>query len=235
MTFAICDSSAIFMKKFIEETKKIIPTIDIICFSEYDSLVNSDDIMLYDCFFIATEISCQSGIDIALDVYLKNPTAEIVFITENCERYCQRIFDHADKFKPFALLCKPVSRVLLRHVFEMLECITGRQRSRDIVIRLEDKEYISMNTSDIMYIQHNQRISYVYAFDGNCYLSKHGISWFDDQLPDCFSHCAKSCIVNTLKIKSINGLEIKLLNNSSVWCSRQYKKRFMESFEKYHR
>ncbi len=234
MIIAICDSSMLFMNRFIEEAKKIVPTISIDCFNEYNALVNSDNLAHYDSFFITTEINRQSGIDVALDIYTSNPATEIVFITENCEKYCQRIFDHADRFKPFALLSKPVSRVLLRHVFEMLERVIEHRKSRDIVIRLEDKDYISINTSDIMYIQHNNRISYIYTFDGRCYSSKHSISWFDDNLPDCFLHCAKSCIVNALKITLVNGLEIKLSNNSSIWCSRQYRKIFVESFEKFH-
>lgn len=234
MTIAICDSSMLFMGKFIEETIKIVPTINIVIFGKYDELVNSVDLELYDCVFIATEIKNQSGIDAALDVHLKNPGTEIVFITENCEKYCQRIFDYADRFKPFALLCKPVSRMLLRHILEMLESAAERRKSKDIVIRLEDKDYISVNTSDIMYIQHNNRISYVYTFDGKCYSSKHSISWFDERLPDCFLHCAKSCIVNSMKIRSLNGLEIKLSDGSTVWCSRQYRRSFVEKFEGCH-
>lgn len=219
------------MNEFIKETKKIVPTVNIVCFGEFKALLDSDELVHYDCFFIATEIKCQSGIDIAMDIYLKNPAAEIVFITENTEKYCQRIFDYADSFKPFALLCKPVSRMLLSHVLEMLTRVAGRRQSKDIVIRLDDKDYISMNTSDIMYIQHNNRISYIYTFDGRCYSSKHSISWFDDKLPDCFFHCAKSCIVNALQVKSINGAEIRLSNDSSIWCSRQYRKAFVESFQ----
>lgn len=232
MTIAICDSSTFFMNKFIEETKKIAPTSSVVCFSEYSTLANSNNLALYDVFFIATEIDHQSGIDVALEVFLMNPASEIVFITENCEKYSQRIFDHADTFKPFALLNKPVSRVLLRHVFEMLEHVTARRKGRTIVIRLEDKNYKSMNTADILYIQHNNRISYIYTSDGKCYSSKLGISWFEDRLPDCFLHCAKSCMVNAMEIILINGLEIKLSNNNSIWCSRQYRKTFVEYFEK---
>lgn len=231
MTIAICDSSSYFMNKFIEEMKKISSTVSIVCFSSYSELLSVEDLSLYDGFFIATEINCQSGIDIALDVYLKNSSAEIIFVTENSEKYCQRIFDYADRFRPLALICKPVSRVLLRHVVEMLELVTERRNSKDIVVRLEDKDYISMNTSEIMYIQHNNRISYIYTSDGRCYSSRHNISWFEDKLPGCFSHCAKSCIVNALKVKSVNGMEITLSDNSSVWCSRQYKKPFVEFFE----
>lgn len=234
MTIAICDSSMLFMEKFTEETKKYAPEINIVSFGKYNELVNSDDLGFYDCVFIATEIDNQSGIDAALEVYLRNSAAEIVFITENSEKYCQRIFDYADRFKPFALLSKPVSRMLLHHVLDMLGRVAERRKSRDIVIRLEDKDYISVNTSDIMYIQHNNRISYIYTFDGKCYSSKHSIAWFDAKLPDCFLHCAKSCIVNSLKVKSVNGLEIKLSNNSSIWCSRQYRKSFIEIFEGCH-
>lgn len=234
MTIAICDSSTFFMNKFIEETKEIVPTSSVDCFSEYSTLANSDNLALYDVFFIATEISHQSGIDVALEIFLKNTASEIVFITENCEKYSQRIFDHADKFRPFALLNKPVSRVLLRHVFEMLEHVTAQRKGQTIVIRLEDKNYISLNTSDILYIQHNNRISYIYTSDGKCFSSKLNISWFEDALPVCFLHCAKSCIVNAMEVISINGFEIKLSNNNSVWCSRQYRKNFAECFEKCH-
>lgn len=234
MTIAICDSSMIFLDKFIVETKKLVPTIGIVCFGDYSMLLNSDNLALYDCFFIATEIACQSGVEVALELHSRNTAAEIVFITENCEKYCQRIFDYADRFKPFALLNKPVSRMLLRHVLEMLERVSERRKGKDIVIRLEDKDYISVNTSDIMYIQHNNRTSYIYTLDGRCYSSKHSISWFEENLPDCFLHCAKSCIVNSLQVTSVNGLELRLSNDSSVWCSRQYRKSFVESFEGCH-
>lgn len=231
MTIAICDSSTFFLDKFIEETNKFDPMIKIVPFSKYNELVDSSELGSCDCIFLATEINNQSGVDIAFEIYLKSPDVEIVFITENCEKYCQRIFDYADRFKPFALLCKPVSRMLLRHVFEMLGRVSERRKSKDIIIRLEDKDCISLNTSDIMYIQHNNRISSIYTVDGGCYSSKHSLSWFDERLPDCFFHCAKSCIVNAMKVKSVNGLEIKLSNNSSIWCSRQYRKPFVENYE----
>lgn len=234
MVVAICDSSAYFMNKFIEETNKISEEIDVVCFNGYSSLISSENIASYDCFFIATEIKKQSGVDVALDIYLKNPHAEIVFITENSEKYCQNIFDHSDKFKPFALLCKPVSRLLLRHVYEMIENVIKQRRNKNLIIRLEDKNYISVNSSDIMYIQHNNRISYIYTVDGECYSSKYSIVWFNNNLPDCFMHCAKSCIVNAQHIKNINGVEIILTDESSIWCSRQYRKVFVECFEKFY-
>ncbi len=232
MKIAVCDSSSLFLNGFVRETKKINPTIDVVCFSEYDALLKSDNLELYDCFFIATEIDCQSGIDVALDICSRTFSTEIVFVTENCEKYCQRIFYYADIFKPFALLSKPVSRLLLSHVLETLERAVAHRKNKDIVIRLEDKDYISVNTSDIMYIQHNNRVSYIYTFNGKCYSSKYGISWFEENLPECFLHCAKSCIVNTLNIKSVNGLEIRLADDSTIWCSRQYRKSFVDSFER---
>ncbi len=234
MTVAICDSSAFFMDRFIEETSKFDSTIDVVTFRKYGELVDSGKLGVFDCVFIATEINNQSGVDIALEIHVKNPEVEIVFVTENCEKYSQRIFDYADRFRPFALLCKPVSRMLLHHVYEMLKRVSERRKSKDIIIRLEDKDCISINTSDIMYIQHNNRISYIYTYDGECLTSRHSISWFEERLPDCFLHCAKSCLVNIMKVKSVNGLEIKLSNDSSIWCSRQYRKSFADSFEECH-
>lgn len=116
----------------------------------------------------------------------------------------------------------------------MLDCVSERKKCKDIVIRQVNKDFISLNTSDIMYIQHNSRISYIYAKDGNCYSTRYGISWFDDKLPPCFAHCAKSCIVNILKVESISGSEIKLSDGLTVWCSRQYRNLFLESVERYH-
>lgn len=222
------------MGRFIEEMKKILPTVNITCFGEFDELLNADYLMNYDCVFIATEINCHSGVEVAMNIHLREPSIEMVFITENCEKYSQRIFDYADKFRPFALLCKPVSRIRLRHIVEMLNCVSERKKCKDIVIRQVNKDFISLNASDIMYIQHNSRISYIYTKDGSCYSTRYGISWFDDKLPACFAHCAKSCIVNILKVESINGSEIKLSDGCTVWCSRQYKSLFLESVEQCH-
>lgn len=233
MKIAICDSSTIFMNKFIDEVKKINPYINVVTFKGYKDLVGAEDIELFDSFFIATEIDCQSGVDIALNVFLKNKKAEIVFITENCEKYCQSIFEYADRFRPFAMLNKPVSRIFLRHVFTMLENVLSLSRDKSIIVRLTDKDHISLDISDILYIQHNNRVSYIYTINGKCYMSKYNIKWFEDNLPGCFLHCAKSCIVNAMKVRSVNEMEIFFGDESSVWCSRRYQKDFVESLDKF--
>ena len=232
MKIAICDSSAFFMSKFIDEMNKINPKISITTFNGYNELVDSKDLLQFDVFFIATEIESQSGVDVALTVYLTTK-AEIVFVTENCEKYCQSIFEYADRFRPFAMLNKPVSRLFLRHVVEMLEKVLASRKNKSIIVRLTDKEYISLNVSDILYIEHNNRVSYVYTANGSCYTSKQSIKWFEDNLPDYYLHCAKSCIVNASKIVSVNEMEIVFSDEITIWCSRRYKNVFSQSLEEY--
>ena len=232
MKFAICDSSSYFMSKFIEEMRKIDSSISIDLFNGYKDLIDADNLLQYDSFFIATEIERQSGVDIALKVYLETK-AEIVFVTENCEKYCQSIFEYSDIFKPFAMLNKPVSRLFLRHVVEMLEKVSEQCKGKNIIVRLVDKNQISISVIDILYIQHNNRVSYIYTCDGNCYESKCSIAWFEENLPNNFLHCAKSCIVNATKVKSIDEMEIVLSDNSSVWCSRRYQKEFIDNLTKF--
>lgn len=232
MKIAVCDSSSFFTNGFIEEIRKIDPKIEVTVFNDFDSLVHAKDLKRYESFFIATEIDRQSGVDVALGIYLETG-AEIVFITENCEKYSQNIFEYADRFRPFALLNKPVSRLLLRHIVEMLEHVTGQSQGSNLIVRLTDKDQISLNVSEILYIQHNNRVSYIYTADGNCHESKHDISWFESKLPESFIHCAKSCMVNALKVRSMDDLRIVFSDDCSAWCSRRYKKEFVESLEKY--
>lgn len=232
MKIAICDSSALFTSKFIDEMKKINPKISITTFKGYNDLLEAKKMEQYDSFFIATEIDRQSGVDVALNIFL-NTKAEIVFITENCEKYCQSIFEYADKFRPFAMLNKPVSRLFLRHVIEMLERVLEQNKGKSIIIRLVDRDQISLRVTDILYIQHNNRVSYIYTADGKCYESKHSIAWFEDNLPDCFIHCAKSCMVNAQKIKVIRDMEIILSDESSIWCSRRYQRIFSDDLAKF--
>ena len=45
MKIAICDSSAFFMSKFIDEVNKINPKISITTFKGYNDLIDSKDLL----------------------------------------------------------------------------------------------------------------------------------------------------------------------------------------------
>ncbi len=233
MNIAICDKSTEFMNKFIEELQAYDSLIDVYTFSEYEQLTLGGELAKYDCIFIATEINYRSGVEAALEIKRRFPHIEIVYITENCVEYCQRIFDYADIFRPFALIKKPVSRSFMRHVLDMLKRTIGRNGSNSVVVRLVDKEYISIPVSEILYVQHNNRISYIYTEGGECFETKFGISWFEENLPDSFLHCSKSCLVNLHKIQTVNDVEIELKCGERLWSSRQYKKSFIEQYRKF--
>lgn len=230
MNIAICDKSAVFLSRFIAEVQAYDPLIDVHTYTGYKQLTGSSDLLCYDCFFVSTEINSQSGVEVALEIKRQRPDAEIIFVTENCAEYCQRIFDYADEFRPYAMIKKPVSRMFMRHILDMLKRTIEQHSSRNIIIRLTDKEYISLSVSDILYVQHNNRISYIHTSDGECFESRYSISWFEENLPENFLHCSKSCIVNVTKIKAVSDMEIQLIDCETVWCSRQYKKDFLDKF-----
>lgn len=231
MNIAICDKSSEFLKKFIDEVRAYDSMIDVCMYTGYEQLTDSKNLLHFDCFFISTEINNRSGVEVALEIKRQKPDAEVVFITENCIEYCQRIFDYADEFRPFAMIKKPVSRMFMRHVLDMIKKAVERHSSKNLIIRLADKEYISLLLSEIVYIQHNNRISYIHIESGECFESRYGISWFEENLPDTFLHCSKSCIVNCSKIRSVSDMEIQLADGEKIWCSRQYKKSFLEQLE----
>lgn len=233
MKIAICDCSDAFLKAFRTELEKNGEASDLWLFNSYDCLLNNNFSREYECAFIATEIDGRSGIDAALKLKKLNHDVEIVFVTENCEKYAQQIFAYSDVMRPFSLFVKPVSRSFMKRTLEMLKNTVVYHSSAVIGLKLLDSRFVNIISEDIIYIEHNNRISTLHTVKG-VYETRSIIPFFDEKLPkEQFVHAAKSLIVNSKFVDSIESGKIVMKDGTVLFTSRNYKQSFEECFINY--
>lgn len=233
MKIAICDCSQTFLRAFRTELENNNEASELWLFDNYDDLLNSACCHKLECAFIATEIGGRSGIDAALKLKQLNHDAEIVFITENCEKYAQQIFTYSDVMRPFSMFVKPVSRSFMKRTLEMLRNTVVYRSSMVLSIKLTDCRIINVVSEDIHYIEHNNRISTLHTVKGK-FETRSIIPFFDEKLPkEQFVHAAKSLIVNLKFVECIESARIVLKDGTVIFPTRNYKQSFERSFLDY--
>ncbi len=233
MKLAICDNSPRFLSAFRTELFKLDPSISLVCYTTYDKLASDFDIIPFDAVIINAEIDGESGIDVACELVTRKPGTEIIFTTDKCDRYAQLIFSHADTMRPFALLVKPISRIFMQHIITMLSQSLKNRCSATLLIKNSSRELITLRYSEIKYIEHNNRISYIHT-DNDVIQCRKPIQFFEETLPKLFFiHASKSLIVNAAKVNSVQQNVINLTCGESIYASRNYRKEFVDQIESF--
>lgn len=231
MKLAICDDSTKFLGAFRTELFKLDPSISLVCYTSYDKMISGFEVIPFDAAIINTEINSESGIDAAVNLVKKRPGTEVIFVTDKPDKYAQMIFAHSDIVKPFALFIKPVSRVFMQHIMGLLSETLKSRCSSTILIKNSSREIISLRVSDIIYIEHSNRVSYIHTEDDVIKCRK-TIQFFEETLPErYFIHASKSTLVNASKVNSVKHNTINLHSGESIYASRNYLKTFIEQVE----
>lgn len=233
MKLAICDESTKFLNAFRVELYKLDPTISIVCYTSYEKLTTDFDIISFDAVIINTEIKSESGIDAAAVLVRKKPDTEIIFVTDKPERYSQLIFNHADIMRPFAFFVKPVSRTFMHHIINMLESSLKNNCNSNLVIKFSSHEIVTIRYAEIIYIEHNNRISYVHT-DSDVIECRKSIQFFEETLPQAFFiHASKSVIVNASKVNFVRQNIVGLSGGETIYTSRNYRQKFINQIEQF--
>lgn len=233
MKLAICDESPKFLNAFRAELYKLDQSISLVGYTSLEKLTHDFSIIPFDAVIINTEVNSESGIDAAENLVRQKPATEILFVTDKPDKYVQMIFAHANVMKPFALFVKPISRLFMQHMINMLSGVIDERSRSSLMIKSSSHEMVNIRFSDIMYIEHNNRISYIHT-DDRIISCRKPIQFFEEALPEKkFIHASKSMIVNAGKVESVQQNAIVLVNGESIYASRSYKKDFAVSVEKY--
>lgn len=226
MKIAVCDGSDYFLNAFKKEMTNYDASIDFEVFSTYEELLDSKSVEQLDGIFMSTEIGGRSGIEPALELKHRNRTIEVMFVTEQCEKYAQKIFYYVDKLRPFAFFVKPMSRPLMHHFLGLLEYDVMLRRSTLIRVRDTNGEMQSIPSESIIYISYFDRITRIYCADRTV-STRQTIPQFDEILnANKYLHISKSCIVNAARVESVTSGEIMMSNGDKLFASRNYKQKF---------
>lgn len=233
MVIAVCDTNYNFLNAMRNEISKINSAIAVYCYADKAQLLKGIS-EKYDAVFINTELAGESGISAAIEVKRLLPSTEVIFVTHNSEKYAQMIFYNINLLRPFAYLVKPISRAYMKKIINCLEQELIKRDIGNVIIKSNCGSNIIVSMADIIYVAHNNRMSYVYmrSKEIEC---RYPIGFFDIHLP-CrqFVHISKSCIVNLAEVASVVSGEITLLNGNKLYASRNYKADFEEHFERYY-
>lgn len=233
MRIAVCDGSDYFLTAFRKEMANYDASIEFDTFSTYEELLSSQAVEELDGIFMSTEIGGRSGIEPALELKHRNRNIEVMFVTEQCEKYAQKIFYYVDKLRPFAFFVKPMSRPLMRHFLGLLEYDVMLRRSTIIQVRDMNGEMIGIPSETIFYISYFDRVTQICCTDGTV-KTRQTIPQFDVLLNKFrYLHISKSCIVNADFVDSVSSGEIIMSNGDRLYSSRNYKKQFAMLYKDY--
>ncbi len=233
MRLAVCDPNYKLLNAIREELKKIDSENFVYCYSSFDKLL-AELGNNFDAVIINTEIEDRSGIEVALEIKKQYSNTEILFLTQYGEKYAQMIFYNVNVLRPYAYFVKPINRIYFQRVMRFLEQDLFKRNMGNIAVRDIYGNIVAITLNEISYIEHLNRISYIYKKDGKRCVCRKNIAFFEKCLPkSVFCHSAKSCIVNLDDVRSITGAEIKLKSGAVIYTSRAYKIPFRVGFESY--
>ena len=166
-----------------------------------------------------------SGMETAHRLRRTLPELEIVFITS----YTHFVFD-AFKVNAFRFLLKPVEE---HKVYEALDGFF-RIHGNDHLLRIKsDYETVCLNTKDIVYLEADNKRSWIHTTDRNIHVSKTMAS-VARQIPrNHFYKVNRAFIVNFNYICRYDQEKLTFKTGESVYISRNYLTAFKVAYRKY--
>lgn len=209
----------IFEKKFQDEYKIVL--------LESDPLVVKNFVCDFNSIVYFLDISLNnkvSGIELAKDIYEKNPNAYIVFVSEQLS-----FVFNSFKARPFDFLPKPVSENILMNCLEEI--------LQDVKFKELDKSKLSIkigalthyiNKSEIVSIESLMGKTLINLINKNTLITYNTLDFYEDLLDnaDNFFRCHRSFIVNKKHITSVDfkGMNLIMSNGQTCHIGRMYKK-----------
>lgn len=177
----------------------------------------------YDILFLDIEIGCDNGIDLALKVNEVTPCTQIIFVTS----YVQYVSDVYQSKHMFFMDKERIDEyfpIAYKHALKNYIDI----KSKYLTISW-NKEKIDIYQKDILYIERQLRVSYIYTTK-EVYKTSLKIDELMGMLNNTFCVCHMSFIVGMNYIKNIKKNSIKLLDGKEIPLSRSQYKKMIDSY-----
>lgn len=225
LKLAVCDSDIVFAENLARLLSQVSGSRNIAYFNSAEKAKAYTDMKKVDCFFMDIELGGGSGgIDVAYEIISKHPDSRVVFVSPYNHEYLSLMFKNSPEMIPFAYLQKPPKAEVVKKICEKIE---------------KDLEYVNHNThyliktqkgttklalSKIEYIECFRRKAIFACCDGvrlECYKK---LSEIIQQLPQNFTFCHKSYIVNTDRIERYKSTQFTMDNGEIIPISRAHSK-----------
>ncbi len=232
MKIIFCDNDIVQVNAFREEFSELLSDHDLhVCTSPqfiFDEIEkgNKPDVVLMDIDLD----SDKNGMDYADILYEVAPEIKVIFITAYTEKFVQDVFFRHANITAF--LTKPIQKEYLLNALNKKDSNHEKNKlhfqQRGIIVSLDE--------SEIMYLESNKHYVSIYADDGKVYTVQGKLSDYEEMLSGQFVKCHKSFVVNMEKIRKIDSEGIHLKYNTLIPISRPYsndtRNRFLNYLEK---
>ena len=160
----------------------------------------------------------DNGIFLAEDIQKIQPNIKTIFITGYGNVYYENIYEH---IAPQGFLEKPIQYNILNFFIKQAEN-EYKKKTAKLKISYDFKEYL-ITIDDILYIQSSKRVCEIITNDKTyrCYKK---LSDFPKELPEYFTRCHQSYIVNANYIASFQSGQFTLTSGAIIPISDSYAK-----------
>lgn len=133
MKIAICDDKNSDINDLFQQLRSTEYSVELVCFTEGKQLFEyvSDKSNEITAVIIDIELADANGIKIANELRALLPGLPIVFYTAYASKYAQNIFLESLELKPFALITKPPSGIIVKECLRQL----AEYESKKILLR----------------------------------------------------------------------------------------------------
>ena len=229
MNFLICDDNLYSiqeLKELLLQTEEDITIKSFTNIPAMEEYLDANDAKA-DCIFMDIELRGDGEVVLGTqeikNIAEKYPLIKIVYVTGYPRKYVQSIFDGA---QPAGFLIKPVQKEYLEKTISRLKAIMKEESEvltihrRNMTTPVPFRQIIYINSSAHNIIIHTEKEDFtIYE----------KLSHIESILPDSFSKCHKSYIVNLDMIDKINSWsEIVMSSGNIVPISRSYREAFKD-------
>lgn len=180
---ALCDDEMNDLMQEKELIEKILPTVlnntkwEIDIFTSSQDMLNSSKI--YNIIFLDVEMDGLNGIETAEALHKKSPSSLIFFVTHHEDYMDEALDNHAFRF-----WTKPISETrLVYSIQSAIKKLNTYRRNISVTVK---KKLVKILLKDIIYIYHNNRMTYIVTTSGTTETHDTFQSVIEQLTDDCF-------------------------------------------------
>lgn len=232
MKVLICDDQKEFLVRLEKALDNILSDMKLVFylipFTDPDqALKYTIEYMDIDIVFMDILMGDKNGYEIAKQIKVISPKSKIIFLSATTAYALKGYTIKATRY-----LVKPIKQTELSDVVK--EVISEMQYDNEnYIIEKNDLGIHKLYFKEIIYIETCKRNTLIHTTSGD-FISYKSMKEHQERLNNNFVRCHASYIVNMEYIKDYQGYKINLLNNDTIWVSKNKRKEFLHTLTKFY-
>lgn len=200
---------------------------DLELFSDGMSLVESD-FTRFDIIFLDIQVPMVNGLTAAKRIRERDKDVTILFVT-NLAQYAI----HGYEVEALDYILKPIKYSSMKFRLDRALRRVNKGRDEKKISLLVDRKNVSVNLSDVYYIEANKHRTIYHTAYGTFEVWRSFSDARKELEPYAFAQCHGSFCCNLKWVDKVDGEEVLLREGGSLKMSRNQKKSFMDALTSY--